>query len=234
MKIEKKLLSALEEAVNFIKDSKRLTYEDLEENLKLSRKTIRKYISSGEGQAIKINKLIKYLQQEAPQFFHDELFQSSEITQNRINDDLLEVNDDLGDFGVRESEGQRRRIRPDPLLTPGSCLPIPLDRLCDPIHFELAHCSDSSVRQQAGQKYGIFFYPYDEYRMNYLIPLGLSGARDIKNIWLQPIRGQWNCHDKYRLETRLRKLVCSRQLPLKQAQKEISTDWIAAYQKYIQ
>lgn len=187
MKLDKKLLLILNEAVNFLKDSKKMTYEDLEEDLKLSRKTIRKYILSGEGQAIKIHKLIKYLQQEAPQFFHDELSRSLESVQNRINNDLVEVNDDLGNLGARESGRQERRIRPDPLLTPGSFLPVTLDRLCSPMYYETRQRSSPSLRQQVCQQYGIFFPPYDEYRMDYLIPLGLSGASDIKNIWPQPI-----------------------------------------------
>jgi len=230
MKIEKKLLSALEEAVNFIKDSKNLTYDDLEEELKLSRKTIRKYILSGEGQEIKLNKFIKYLQQEAPQFFHDELSQSSESTQNWINDDL-------GNFGARELEGQTGWIRPDPLLTPGSCLPIPLHAVWKPIDFQSISIPSVpfALRQQVCLGYGIVYsrYGYKMYKINYLIPFGLGGLSDIKNIWPQPIRGQWNCHDKDRLERRLCELVCSRQLLLEQAQKEISTDWIAAYRKYV-
>jgi hypothetical protein len=230
MKIEKKLLSALKEAVNFIKDSKNLTYDDLEEELKLSRKTIRKYISSGEGQEIKLNKFIKYLQKEAPQFFHDELSQSSESTQ-------IWINDDLGNFEARELEGQTRRIRPDPLHTPGSCLPIPVHALCKPIHFQSISIPSVPLawRQLVCMQYGIVYSRYGKmYKMDYLIPFELGGLNDINNIWPQPIRGQWNCHDKNRLEKRLRELVCSGQLPLEQAQKEISTDWIAAYQKYIQ
>jgi hypothetical protein len=35
------------------------------------------------------------------------------------------------------------------------------------------------------------------------------------------------------LESKLHQLVCAGKLPLKQAQDEIATDWIAAYNKYV-
>jgi hypothetical protein len=35
------------------------------------------------------------------------------------------------------------------------------------------------------------------------------------------------------LENRLHDLVCAKQVDLKTAQREISTDWIAAYKKYV-
>jgi hypothetical protein len=38
---------------------------------------------------------------------------------------------------------------------------------------------------------------------------------------------------KDQLENRLHKMVCAGQLPLDQAQRDISTDWRAAYNKYM-
>jgi len=42
----------------------------------------------------------------------------------------------------------------------------------------------------------------------------------------------WNAHVKDRLENELHRLVCAGQLPLDTAQRDIATDWIAAYQAY--
>jgi len=39
------------------------------------------------------------------------------------------------------------------------------------------------------------------------------------------------CQDK--LEDRLHALVCAGKLPIEQAQREIATDWIAAYERYL-
>ncbi len=46
-------------------------------------------------------------------------------------------------------------------------------------------------------------------------------------------RTVWNAHVKDRLEDRLHALVVSGKLDLQTAQREIATDWIAAYKKYI-
>jgi hypothetical protein len=43
----------------------------------------------------------------------------------------------------------------------------------------------------------------------------------------------WNAHVKDKLENELHKRVCNGSLDLKTAQQEISTDWIAAYNKYV-
>ena len=69
--------------------------------------------------------------------------------------------------------------------------------------------------------------------IDHLISLEIGGKNDIQNLWPQPYDGTWNAHMKDQLENRLHKLVCAGQLPLSQAQKEISTDWRAAYQKYM-
>ena len=61
----------------------------------------------------------------------------------------------------------------------------------------------------------------------------LGGSDDIRNFWPQPYSAAvWNSHVKDALEDRLHDLVCSGQLSLRAAQRDISTDWVAAYKKY--
>jgi len=43
----------------------------------------------------------------------------------------------------------------------------------------------------------------------------------------------WSAHVKDKLEDRLHALVCAGKLPMEQAQREIATDWIAAYERYL-
>jgi hypothetical protein len=68
--------------------------------------------------------------------------------------------------------------------------------------------------------------------VDHIIPLYLGGSNDITNLWPQPYEGKWNAHMKDNLEMKLHKLVCSGAITLEDAQKEISTDWIKAYNKY--
>jgi hypothetical protein len=64
-------------------------------------------------------------------------------------------------------------------------------------------------------------------------PLSIGGSNSIENLWPESYWTVWNAHVKDRLEDRLHALVVSSKLDLKTAQRQIATDWIAAYKKYI-
>src|SRR5712691_5095797 len=51
--------------------------------------------------------------------------------------------------------------------------------------------------------------------------------------WPEPYNRACGARIKDVLETRLKRLVCDRKLPLADAQKAIATDWVAAYKKYV-
>ena len=69
--------------------------------------------------------------------------------------------------------------------------------------------------------------------MDYLITPALGGADDIRNLWPQPYAAPvWNARVKDALEYRLRDMVCDGGIELGEAQREIATNWIAAYKKY--
>jgi len=70
--------------------------------------------------------------------------------------------------------------------------------------------------------------------IDHLISLELGGANTSDNLWPQPYDGEWNAHDKDRLENKLHKMICvEKSISLKDAQREIATNWIEAYKKYI-
>lgn len=71
------------------------------------------------------------------------------------------------------------------------------------------------------------------YEEDHLISLQLGGSpEDPRNLWPQPYAGICGARIKDKLETRLKKLVCSGKITLREAQRSISTDWVAAYKKY--
>jgi hypothetical protein len=70
--------------------------------------------------------------------------------------------------------------------------------------------------------------------VDHLISLELGGSNDQKNLWPEPYQGEeFNAHVKDQLENWYHAQVCSGQMPLKQAQKEISSNWIEAYKKHL-
>ena len=66
--------------------------------------------------------------------------------------------------------------------------------------------------------------------LDHIVPLELGGAaRDLKNLWLQPLRGPWNVRCKDALAVELSKAVCKGDAKLADAQDEIRKDWRASY-----
>ena len=75
--------------------------------------------------------------------------------------------------------------------------------------------------------------PAREYELDYLITPELGGSDDRRNLWPERYSsGQWNARVKDELEQLLPRLVCAGTLPLATAQREMATDWVAAYKKY--
>lgn len=72
------------------------------------------------------------------------------------------------------------------------------------------------------------------YEEDHLIPLELGGSpTSAQNLWPEPWHGPWNAHVKDRLENYLHAQVCAGRMPLEEAQREIATEWIATYERYL-
>ncbi len=88
-----------------------------------------------------------------------------------------------------------------------------------------------SVRHRAFDEYRIEYVPR-AYELDHLISLELGGSNSLKNLWPEPYGILWNARVKDALENRLHREVCEGRLSLTDAQKQIATNWIAAYQKH--
>jgi hypothetical protein len=126
------------------------------------------------------------------------------------------------------------RAIPDRNLTPGAARRVAINDICSVAHEEVVKPVSLSLRQQVFQEYGIINPNPDDYEIDYLIAPGLGGLEDIQNLWPEPnASATWNSHAKDALEERLHQLVCSGKLDVATAQHDISTNWIAAYKKYL-
>jgi hypothetical protein len=122
---------------------------------------------------------------------------------------------------------------PDPNLTPGASRTVQIGEVCSMAHEEVVAEVSPSLRMQVLREYGIANARPKEYEIDYLIAPGLGGTEDIHNLWPEPYNSRtWNAHVKDSLEERLHQLVCAGELDLSTAQRDIATDWIAAYKKY--
>ena len=94
-------------------------------------------------------------------------------------------------------------------------------------------CTNSLKRLQM-KEYGYPLADIRDYEEDHLVPLCLAGGpQDPANLWPQPRSGEWNADRKDKLEAKLYRLTCDGKVLLAEAQREIATDWTAAYRKYI-
>jgi hypothetical protein len=126
---------------------------------------------------------------------------------------------------------RQRLSLPVAAITPGATADVGVEELCagtmrmQPI--------TAAMRAQVLSAYGVEDVPADQYELDYLITPELGGATDVRNLWPQRYGSPvWNARVKDELEELLPQLVCSRQLDLTTAQRDMASDWIAAYKKY--
>ena len=124
-------------------------------------------------------------------------------------------------------------IRPDPNMTPGAFISdATVEQICvSGYSSKVRHVTD-------GQKNEVF-REYNiqrdgaNYEVDHLISLELGGSNDTKNLWPQSYHGIWGARVKDGLENKLHELVCDGKVSLRDAQYDISHDWIKAYCKYM-
>src|SRR6516225_8086649 len=130
--------------------------------------------------------------------------------------------------------GQPTPILPDPKLTPGDTFDVTAEDVCVPGYAKKVRAVPAWLKRQAYAEYGITQHKTGDCEVDHLMPLSLGGSNSSRNLWPQSTKtSPWNSYVKDALERKLQKLVCASQLDLKTAQREIASDWIEAYQKYV-
>jgi hypothetical protein len=125
------------------------------------------------------------------------------------------------------------QFAPNAASTPGAVRLVDRDVVCSGAGIAATRAISASTAQAVFRRYGIRNPRPRSYEVDYLIPPALGGSDDINNLWPEPYStGVWNSRVKDALEDHLRTLVCSGQLDLATAQRDLSRDWIAAYKKY--
>jgi hypothetical protein len=124
-------------------------------------------------------------------------------------------------------------LLPNPNLTPGATTAATLNNICSIYHDDVVRAVPNSLQQAVLQEYRMRQEPVADYEIDYLISPGLGGAEDIRNLWPEPrYNTMWNSFVKDQLEEYLHESVCSGQVSLVTAQRDMASDWVSAYKKY--
>ena|SRR5579862_1621100 len=138
-----------------------------------------------------------------------------------------------GPSGSRNSiDAAVATVLPDRSLTPGYTRPVKVSELCGSRHWDTPASRDVSMQRKVFGEYRLPVSTSKSYELDYLITPELGGADDARNLWPEPYGSEWNAHVKDQLEDRLHTMVCDGQIDLATAQKDIATNWIAAYKRY--
>jgi hypothetical protein len=123
---------------------------------------------------------------------------------------------------------------PNPAFTPGATVLLNQPDVCNETRPK-NKIVPVTVQQRVFAEYGIQTAQSEDYELDYLITPALGGADDIHNLWPESNKAAvWNAKVKDALEDRLRNLVCEGRLDLRVAQRDIASNWIAAYKRYFQ
>jgi hypothetical protein len=122
---------------------------------------------------------------------------------------------------------------PNPQLTPGAILTTDPASVCRSGYSKSVRHTSGLLKHQIYVEYGIEKNT-GHYEIDHLIPLGIGGTDTRENLWPESRDTKpWNSDLKDRLENYLHVEICAGHIPIKDAQKVIATDWIAAYRKYL-
>jgi hypothetical protein len=121
---------------------------------------------------------------------------------------------------------------PDAACTPGAIFAdATVDKICTPGYSSQVRNVPSSVKDEVYAEYGITSHEPGQYEVDHLVSLQLGGSNDIANLWPEPADPPPGFHEKDKVENYLHDQICSGSLPLRQAQYEISTDWLSVYKR---
>ena len=143
----------------------------------------------------------------------------------------------IGGGAAFAAQGHFRTSHGEPLndvhVTPGATFKVSTAAICRSGYAASVRDVPQSEKNRVYAEYGILHHSTNQYEIDHLISLELGGNNAVSNLWPElndHPRGYLNSKDI--LENRLHSLVCSGALPLRSAQKQISTDWVVTYHKY--
>ena len=121
---------------------------------------------------------------------------------------------------------------PDSVLTPGIFdSTATVDMICQKGYSATVRHVTDKQKDEVFKEYNI--ERSGNYEVDHLISLELGGSNDTRNLWPESYSGIWGARVKDVLENRLHTLVCDGKVSLREAQYDISHNWIKAYCKYM-
>ena len=124
-------------------------------------------------------------------------------------------------------------VMPDPTLTPGGVASTDINEICTSGYARRSRDVSTGTKNAVYAEYHVATHRPGDYEVDHLVPLGIGGSNDIKNLWPQPTDPRPGRLEKDDLEDELHKRICDRSVDVRTAQRDVAADWVAAYRKYV-
>lgn len=123
-------------------------------------------------------------------------------------------------------------LLPDMEKTPGVVRTSDAKEICNPkFRTKPYRLTTPAMKKHVCLAYGVKPCPKaKKMELDHLLPLELGGKDDERNLWVQFAP---EFHYKDHLENYLKVQVCTERMSLADAQREITTNWVASYEKHI-
>ena len=119
---------------------------------------------------------------------------------------------------------------PDRGCTPGATFPdAKRAQICVPGYSSRVRNVPEAVKRAVYAMYGIVTRTRGQYEVDHLVSLELGGSNQIANLWPEAAQAVAGFRQKDKLENALHREVCAGRLSLALAQRQIATNWVAAY-----
>ena len=115
---------------------------------------------------------------------------------------------------------------PDPACSPGAVLTTDTKVICVVGYTKTVRDVSDSLKKKVFKEYGILWSKHSNYEVDHIISLELGGSNDISNLFPESFLVNNGARIKDKFENYLHKQVCDGKITLKEAQKEISTNWL--------
>jgi hypothetical protein len=128
------------------------------------------------------------------------------------------------------------QTKPDPQLTPGVADPAVTQAtlgqtVCAPGYTLKVRDVPEGIKRAVALEYGLKLpLKPGAFEVDHWIPLEIGGDNDIRNLWPQPALPIPGFRQKDRVETYLKRQVCSGAMTLRQAQEDIP-DWVEIWKQ---
>ena len=138
---------------------------------------------------------------------------------------------------VPSATHQDRRLQSQGGLHDSACTPGAIfatatkNAICQSGYARSVRNVPTSEKNQVYAEYGKTRHAPGQYEVDHLVSLELGGSNNIANLWPEAASPKPGFHEKDQVENYLHDQVCSGAIPLKQAQIEIATNWLAVYNR---